>query len=151
MRCISLSTHRFPAPKQLKNHQDTRFVVIAEIERQASEAWGGGKAVVAYDFMRISVPAELNDEGYADVVELDVEEVLEIEVGEISRERGRGRARGAFRGAGRGGWRGQWRGRDRGRGDGGSRDGSGLGGSERHGKKRKFDESADTSSSLARR
>ncbi|KAJ8583537.1 hypothetical protein M405DRAFT_690679, partial [Rhizopogon salebrosus TDB-379] len=30
---------RFPAPKQLKNSQDTRFAVIAEIERQASEAW----------------------------------------------------------------------------------------------------------------
>lgn len=147
--CISLSAARFPAPKQLKNSQDTRFAVITEIERQASEAWGDGKAIVAYDFMRISIPGELSEEDYAEMdIQVDVEEVLEIEVGDMSRGRGRGRARGAFRGTGRGGRRGQWR--ERGRGAGGSGDGD-RGASGR--KKRKFGESADASvstSSLAR-
>jgi ribonuclease Z len=135
----------------LKNPQDTRFAVIAEIERQASEAWGDGKAIVAYDFMRISIPGELSEEDYAEMdIQVDVEEVLEIEVGDMSRGPGRGRARGAFRGTGRGGRRGQWRGRGRGRGGGGDGD---RGVSGRSGKKRKFGESADASastSSLAR-
>jgi len=134
---ISLSTRRFPAPKQLKNSQDTRFAVIAEIERQASEAWGGGKAVVAHDFMRMAIPAELNEEDHAAMIQLEVEEVLEFEVSEMSRGRGRGRARGTFRGAGR-----RWRGRGKGGGDG---DGGNGAGSGRKGKKRKFAESVDAS------
>ncbi|KAJ8583538.1 hypothetical protein M405DRAFT_828445 [Rhizopogon salebrosus TDB-379] len=102
--------------------------------------------------MRIAIPAELNEEDYASMTQLEVEEVLEIEVSEMSRGRGRGRARGTFRGAGRGGRRGgQWRGRGRGKG-GGDGDGASAngGGSGRKGKKRKFAESADASPSLAR-
>lgn len=45
---------RFPAPAY-KN--DRRRFVMAEIERQASQAWGHGKAIAAYDFMQIVVPA----------------------------------------------------------------------------------------------
>ncbi|KAG0705215.1 beta-lactamase-like protein [Suillus ampliporus] len=125
---------RFPAPKQLKNPQDSRFAVIAEIERQASEAWGDGKATVAHDFMRISIPAELNDEESADVAMEPEEVVLLDEVSEMARGRGRGRGRGTFRGTSRGRWRGQWRGRGRG----GNGDGDGDRGG--NGKKRKFRE-----------
>lgn len=143
-RRISLSARRFPAPKQRKNPQDARFAVIAEIERQASEAWGDGKAVVAHDFMRFSIPAGMSEQHYADMgtMDLEVEGVLEIEAGEMSRGRGRGRARG------RGAWRGQWRGRGRGGGGGGGGDGERGG---RTGKKRKFGDSASASTSnLAR-
>lgn len=121
---------RFPAPKQLKNSQDARFAVIAEIERQASEAWGGGEAVVAYDFMCVSIHADLNEEGFPCVaMELEEEVVLEavIEVGDMTRGRGRGRGRGMSRGTIRGRWRGQWRGRGRGGSD-GDRGGFGRGG-----------------------
>ncbi|KLO16259.1 hypothetical protein SCHPADRAFT_823476 [Schizopora paradoxa] len=45
---------KFPAPVY-KN--DRRKLVMAEIERQASQAWGHGKAVAAYDFMQVVVPA----------------------------------------------------------------------------------------------
>jgi len=45
---------KFPAPAY-KN--DRRRLVMAEIERQASQAWGQGKAVAAHDFMRIVIPA----------------------------------------------------------------------------------------------
>ncbi|KAG2066097.1 hypothetical protein BDR04DRAFT_1107206 [Suillus decipiens] len=128
---------RFPTPKQPKNPHDSRFAVIAEIERQASEAWGGGKAVVAYDFMRISVAADLNQEGFSDVSMEPEDEValLEgvIEVGEMERGRGRGRGRGSSRGMSRGRWRGQWRGWGRGGSDGSD---GGLG----RGKKRRFGE-----------
>ncbi|KAG1843572.1 beta-lactamase-like protein [Suillus subalutaceus] len=137
---------RFPAPKQLKNPHDSRFAVIAEIERQASEAWGGGEAVVAYDFMRISIAADLNEEEFSGVaMELDDEIVLlgeVIEVGEIARGRGRGRGRGTPRGMSRGRWRSQWRGRGRGGGD-ADRGGFGRGGSDSdlgRGKKRRFGE-----------
>jgi ribonuclease Z len=34
-----------------------RAAVIEEIERQASEAWGMGKAVAAVDYMQVVIPA----------------------------------------------------------------------------------------------
>jgi ribonuclease Z len=62
---------------------DTRFAVIAEIERQESQAWRGGKAIFAHHFVCRSIPAEPNEEDYAVMMELEVkEEVLEIEVGQ---------------------------------------------------------------------
>lgn len=36
---------------------------MAEISRQASEAWGGGEAIPAYDLMTIDVPAHTANEG----------------------------------------------------------------------------------------
>ncbi|KAG9318379.1 beta-lactamase-like protein [Chiua virens] len=48
---------RFPSPRQLKNGHDVRFAVIDEISRQASETWGMGHAQVAFDFMRLNIPA----------------------------------------------------------------------------------------------
>ncbi|KIK63869.1 hypothetical protein GYMLUDRAFT_222288 [Collybiopsis luxurians FD-317 M1] len=50
---------RFPAPDSNTSYrvQGIRANVLAEIERQASEAWGMGSARVAWDFMRVSVPA----------------------------------------------------------------------------------------------
>lgn len=143
---LLLIYRRFPAPKQLKNPHDSRFAVIAEIERQASEAWGGGKAIIAYDFMRISIAADLNEEEFSGVaMELEDEVVLlegVIEVGEITRGRGRGRGRGTPRGMSRGRWRSQWRGQGRGGGD-VDRGGFGRGGSDSglgKGKKRRFGE-----------
>lgn len=145
---------RFPAPKQLKNPHDSRFAVIAEIERQASEAWGGGEAVVAYDFMRVSIAADLNEEEFSDVA-MELEDgVVSLEgvgeVGEMARGSGRGRERGRGgggmpRGMSRGRWRGpQWRGRIRGGGGGGGdRGGFGRGDSNSglgRGKKRRFGE-----------
>lgn len=46
---------RFPAPHENERDQ-TKKNVILEIERQASEAWGAGRADAAYDFMRIEIP-----------------------------------------------------------------------------------------------
>jgi len=81
--------------------------------------------------MRVSIPAELNDEDHT----MEIVEAGEVVVGEMTRGRG-----GAMR-AGRGRWRGQWRGhvrgRGRGRGGGGDRGGSGSGGSNQ---KRKYSE-----------
>ncbi|KAJ3997969.1 beta-lactamase-like protein [Lentinula boryana] len=49
---------RFPAPNSAEGYRLTsiRSNVIAEIERQASEAWGMGTARAAWDFMRVAVP-----------------------------------------------------------------------------------------------
>ena len=47
---------RFPAPAFAR---DRRHLVMAEIERQASQAWGMGKAIAAYDFLRIDIPAKV--------------------------------------------------------------------------------------------
>lgn len=136
-----LTYRRFPTPKQLKNPHDSRFAVIAEIERQASEAWGGGEAIVAYDFMHISIAADLNEEEFLDVaMELD-NEVVSLE-GVIEVARGRGRGRGTPRGTSRGRWRGRGRGGGGGGGD-GDRGGFERGGSDGglgRGKKRRFGE-----------
>jgi len=50
---------RFPAPNPNEGYRlnGIRANVIAEIERQATETWGMGKARVAWDFMRVGVPA----------------------------------------------------------------------------------------------
>ncbi|KAF9228034.1 hypothetical protein BS17DRAFT_726816 [Gyrodon lividus] len=48
---------RFPAPRQLEDAFDVRFAVIDEIARQASKAWGMGHAQVAFDFMKVTIPA----------------------------------------------------------------------------------------------
>ncbi|KAK7466922.1 hypothetical protein VKT23_003986 [Stygiomarasmius scandens] len=45
---------RFPAPGP-NDRNPIRANVITEIERQASEAWGMGKALAAWDFMRVAV------------------------------------------------------------------------------------------------
>lgn len=47
---------RFAAPRQYQGERDVRFSVIDEISRQASEAWGMGRAEVAFDYMRMTVP-----------------------------------------------------------------------------------------------
>ncbi|KAG6334932.1 hypothetical protein ID866_4149 [Astraeus odoratus] len=47
---------RFPAPRQLQGPRDVRFSVIDEISRQASEAWGIGRAEVAFDYMKVTIP-----------------------------------------------------------------------------------------------
>lgn len=54
---------RFPAPQDHRRSQITqRVAVMQEIERQASEAWGMGRAQVAVDFMKVEVNAlEYND------------------------------------------------------------------------------------------
>lgn len=88
---------RFPAPRQLQGAQDVRFSVIDEISRQASEAWGMGRAEVAFDYMKVSVPAEAG---------VDMDEEMESENGE-RRPLGMGGGRGIWRGG---------RGRGRGRG-----------------------------------
>ena len=45
---------RFPAPT---HHQDRRRnAIMSEFERQASEAWGLGQAIAAYDYLRIDIP-----------------------------------------------------------------------------------------------
>ncbi|KAL4064315.1 hypothetical protein J3A83DRAFT_581907 [Scleroderma citrinum] len=46
---------RFPAPRQLQGPQDVRFSVIDEISRQASDAWGMGRAEVAFDYMKVVI------------------------------------------------------------------------------------------------
>lgn len=51
------------------NGHDVRFAVIDEISQQASEAWGMGCAQVAFDFMRVSIPAR-------SVPAMQVEEVV---------------------------------------------------------------------------
>lgn len=47
---------RHPAPHFPYRRGDVRLAVMNEFERQASEAWGMGKAKVAYDYMRITIP-----------------------------------------------------------------------------------------------
>lgn len=76
---------RFPAPRQMKNEHDVRFAVIDEISRQANEAWGRGDAQVAFDFMRVSIPAR-------SVSTIEVEEEVEEEggSGDTRQQRGRG-------------------------------------------------------------
>jgi ribonuclease Z len=50
---------RFPAPQSSnwKRMRDSRVAAMKEVERQASEAWGEGKAQAAVDFMRVEVDA----------------------------------------------------------------------------------------------
>lgn len=45
---------RFPVPRQ---RETIRQDIIAEIERQASEAWGLGSARVSWDYMTVGIPA----------------------------------------------------------------------------------------------
>ncbi|KAL5534910.1 hypothetical protein ACEPAF_3000 [Sanghuangporus sanghuang] len=45
---------KFPAP--IPHRRDRRRLVMGEIERQASAAWGLGRALAATDFMRIDIP-----------------------------------------------------------------------------------------------
>jgi hypothetical protein len=49
-------SRRFPAPHE-RDRDETKRNVIAEIERQATEAWGGGNAVAAHDFLTVTIPA----------------------------------------------------------------------------------------------
>lgn len=49
---------RFPAPAYAR---DRRHLVMAEIERQASQSWGMGKAIAALDFMKIDIPVRMPD------------------------------------------------------------------------------------------
>jgi hypothetical protein len=47
-----------PGPPNLSNPSDERvhrIAVLREIERQASEAWGLGEAVCAWDFLKVDV------------------------------------------------------------------------------------------------
>ncbi|KAF9066856.1 beta-lactamase-like protein [Rhodocollybia butyracea] len=62
---------RFPAPNPNEGYRlkGVRTNVIAEIERQATEAWGMGNARAAWDFMRVGIPA-------AEVSQVAVEEQL---------------------------------------------------------------------------
>ncbi|KAF8553415.1 Metallo-hydrolase/oxidoreductase [Imleria badia] len=79
---------RFPAPRQSKNGYDVRFAVIDEISRQASETWGAGQVQVAFDFMRVNIPAPSV-------------EAMEVEA-EGSQVSGGRRQRGRWGGRGRG-------------------------------------------------
>ncbi|KAH8111177.1 beta-lactamase-like protein [Phellopilus nigrolimitatus] len=47
---------KFPAPSP--NRHDRRRAVMSEIERQASETWGMGHAIAAYDYLRVDIPGE---------------------------------------------------------------------------------------------
>lgn len=100
-----LFTDRFPAPRQLKKGHDVRFAVIDEISRQASEAWGMGYAQVAFDFMRVGIPATSTPamaveevvtiaEGSASVnASLIGDETTESNGGDAQQQRGRRRRR----------------------------------------------------------
>ncbi|KAJ4501658.1 hypothetical protein C8R41DRAFT_805365 [Lentinula lateritia] len=50
---------RFPLPNPNEGYRvkSVRSNVIAEIERQATEAWGMGTARAAWDFMRVAIPS----------------------------------------------------------------------------------------------
>ncbi|GAW01946.1 Zinc phosphodiesterase ELAC protein 1 [Lentinula edodes] len=50
---------RFPLPNPNEGYRvkSIRSNVIAEIERQATEAWGMGTARAAWDFMRVAIPS----------------------------------------------------------------------------------------------
>ena len=58
---------RFPAPQSSnwKRLRDSRVAAMKEVEWQASEAWGEGKAQAAVDFMRVevSVVSDTSDSG----------------------------------------------------------------------------------------
>ena len=51
---------KYPAPVEVGEigykEEDSRRDVVLEIARLASEAWGGGKAIVARDFLEVNVP-----------------------------------------------------------------------------------------------
>ena len=83
-----LIVNRFPAPREMKNEHDVRFAVIDEISRQANEAWGRGDTQVAFDFMRVNIPAR-------SVSTIEMEE--EGGSGDTRQQRGRGRVRGNHR------------------------------------------------------
>jgi hypothetical protein len=62
-------------------HRRNRAAGKPGMERRESQAWRGGKAIFAHHFVCRSIPAEPNEEDYAVMMELEVEEeVLEIEV-----------------------------------------------------------------------
>lgn len=98
----------FPAPRQLKNGGDVRFAVIDEISRQASDAWGMGHAQVAFDFMRVSIPAPVMQVEEAVVAVGEQDNASDVESsgavgqwggGDVRQQRARGTRR---RGRGRG-------------------------------------------------
>ncbi|KAF8448066.1 beta-lactamase-like protein [Boletus edulis BED1] len=99
---------RFTAPRQSKNRHDVRFAMIEEISRQASEAWGMGHAQVAFDFMRVDIPAPSIPA--VEVVVAVAEDNLNEQVnasdaaGRSVGQRGSGEGR-QQRGRGRRGWR----------------------------------------------
>ncbi|KIO13252.1 hypothetical protein M404DRAFT_122698 [Pisolithus tinctorius Marx 270] len=76
---------------------DARFSVIDEISRQASEAWGMGRAEVAFDYMRVTIPEP------RPVVEMNmgVQEPQIIEGGRMEQEWGDGDGGQGTRGGGR--------------------------------------------------
>ncbi|KAG6376052.1 beta-lactamase-like protein [Boletus reticuloceps] len=85
---------RFAAPRQSKNGHDVRFAVIEEISRQASEAWGMGHAQVAFDFMRVNIPAPSIPAADVAVAEENVNEQVNASrrgSGGGKQQRGRGR------------------------------------------------------------
>jgi ribonuclease Z len=53
---FALSARFPPAASWSRKQGDVRGPVIQEIERQASEAWGMGRAIAAVDYMQVVVP-----------------------------------------------------------------------------------------------
>jgi hypothetical protein len=62
MRKRSIVSHRFAAPEPSSIGDDPpkvdiRAEIMSEIARQASEAWGGGRAIAAHDLMTMDISA----------------------------------------------------------------------------------------------
>ncbi|EPQ60770.1 hypothetical protein GLOTRDRAFT_68700 [Gloeophyllum trabeum ATCC 11539] len=104
---------RFPAPL-MNNGPRIRGAVLREMERQASEAWGGGTARAALDFTKITIPPER----LPTPVHALGPEMMVLDGGDSNDDapaNGDGEAGGSNSQSARGGW-------GRGRGRGGERD-----------------------------
>jgi len=52
---------RFPGPSEDANHRN--WLILSEIQNQASHAWGSGRqAEVAFDYMRVVIPGDQNQD-----------------------------------------------------------------------------------------
>lgn len=100
---------RFPAPQNSnwKRMREARLAVMKEVERQAGETWGMGKAQAAVDFMRVAVHAvreapdpdrELEEEA----IQAETVRWVAADVGEGASANGHG-SRGGYSGRGGGG------------------------------------------------
>ncbi|THU99365.1 hypothetical protein K435DRAFT_777033 [Dendrothele bispora CBS 962.96] len=106
---------RFPAPGP-NDRNPIRGNVIAEIERQASEAWGMGTARAAWDFMRVAIPVpteEVVDETESSAQAHSPSNSYEANFPTVynttaadTQPNNEPKLRGTFRGRGRGGRRG---------------------------------------------
>ncbi|KII88763.1 hypothetical protein PLICRDRAFT_110762 [Plicaturopsis crispa FD-325 SS-3] len=101
---------RFPAPRNDRGIGALRTGVMREIERQASEAWGMGRAEAAWDFMQVVIPPNALDPPGISLDSLDTAMEVAVQTyvhtSVLYDRGGRGRGRGNWaRGRGRG-WRG---------------------------------------------